>query len=498
MKQIIRIFTILLVTGLIFQGCSSSKDAQTGNTPTSEITNTDDPGSSSADKTDPGSDSNDKAGAETKDTDTGAANIGTADVEINDPVTADNAANGPGSNDGNGIITVGTDAGSISEAIDKAQEGDIVFVPKGIYAETVGIEKDGITLRGEEGTIIDGAGLTLTDDNSVAIYVKGKNITVEGFEIRNFIIEGPSDVCPIGIQVAKGSSDITVRNCKVHDHGFKYDYSIDDDNYNAHGIYVSGGVNKQTSDILVEGCELYNLHLGSSESLVFNGNVVGFEAKDNYIHDCDNIGIDAIGYEQDEDNENDSARNGRIHGNYVTNICSDPAVNPTYDSMCADGIYVDGGRDIEIYDNFVTHCDIGIEVASEHQGKVTSGINVHDNTLAYNNSWAGICFGGYDPEETGTAKGCTIKNNTVYNTSSYCIVIQYACDASNVIEDNIFVSEKDGIAYGDEFDELSKGNTIRNNKFTIDMAEFGYPENEQITVKNVTVDESAHSVRIEY
>ena len=67
-----------------------------------------------------------------------------------------------------------------------------------------------------------------------------------------------------------------------------------------------------------------------------------------------------------------------------------------------------------------------------------------------------------------------------------------------MIEDNIFVSEKDGIAYGDEFDELSKGNTIRNNKFTIDMAEFGYPENDQITVKNVTVDESARSVRIEY
>ena len=83
MKQIIRIFTILLVTGLIFQGCSSSKDTQTGNTPTSEITNTDDPGSSSADKT------------------------------------------GPGSNDGDGIITVGTDAETISEAIDKAQEGHI-------------------------------------------------------------------------------------------------------------------------------------------------------------------------------------------------------------------------------------------------------------------------------------------------------------------------------------------------------------------------------------
>ena len=397
-----------------------------------------------------------------------------------------------------GTITVGTDAATIEEAVAIAIEGDVIFVPKGIYSETVGIEKDGITFKGEDGTIFDGTDYELTPDDNVVIWVKGNNITIENIEIRNFIVEGPSDTCPIGIQVAKGSSNVTIRNCKVHDHGFIYDYDVDDDNYNAHGIYVSGGVNKQTTDILVEGCELYNLHLGSSESLVFNGNVVGFEAKDNYIHDCDNIGIDAIGYEQDEDNEKDAARNGKIHGNYVTNICSDPAVNPTYDSMCADGIYVDGGRDIEIYDNFVTNCDIGIEIASEHQGKVTSGINVHDNMLAWNNSWAGICVGGYDPEETGTAKACTVKNNTVYNTSSYCIVIQYACDASNVIEDNIFAAEGDGIAYGDEFEELSRGNTIRNNKLTIDMTEFGYPENERINVTGVTVDEAARTITINY
>ena len=166
--------------------------------------------------------------------------------------------------------------------------------------------------------------------------------------------------------------------------------------------------------------------------------------------------------------------------------------------MCADGIYVDGGRDIEICDNFVTDCDIGIEIASEHRGKVTSGINVHDNMLARNNSWAGICVGGYDTEETGTAKGCTVKNNVVYNTSSYCIVIQYACDASNVIEDNIFAAEGDGIAYGDEFEELSRGNTIRNNKMTIDMSEFGYPDNEKIEVTGVTVDENARTVTVEY
>ncbi len=400
--------------------------------------------------------------------------------------------------DGRPVITVGKDATSIEEALKKAEKDTVVFLPSGVYKEPVSIEKDGITLRGEQGTVFDGTGFDMkNEDNSVMIYINGKDITVENIEVKNLLIEGPSDICPVGIKVAKGSSGITVRNCKVHDLGFIYDRSTDDDNYNAHGIYVSGGVNRETTRILVEGCELYNLHLGSSESLVFNGNVTDFEAKDNYIHDCDNIGIDAIGYEQDEDNDKDSARNGKIHGNVVKNICSDPSINPTYESACADGIYVDGGRDIEIYDNFVINCDIGIEVASEHQGKVTSGINVHDNKLAYNNSWAGICIGGYDPEETGTAKGCTIKNNIVYNTESYCLVIQYACDPSNVIEDNVFIATGDGIAYGDEFEKLSRGNTIRNNSFTTDIKAFGYPENTVISVKKVTVDEEKRTISYE-
>ena len=61
-----------------------------------------------------------------------------------------------------GTITVGTDAATIEEAVAIAIEGDVIFVPKGIYSETVGIEKDGITFRGEEGTIFDGTDYELT------------------------------------------------------------------------------------------------------------------------------------------------------------------------------------------------------------------------------------------------------------------------------------------------------------------------------------------------
>ena len=37
--------------------------------------------------------------------------------------------------------------------------------------------------------------------------------------------------------------------------------------------------------------------LGASESVVVNGNVKGWRIAGNHIHDNNNIGIDAIGYE---------------------------------------------------------------------------------------------------------------------------------------------------------------------------------------------------------
>ena len=70
--------------------------------------------------------------------------------------------------------------------------------------------------------------------------------------------------------------------------------------------------------------------------------------------------------------------------------------------------------------------------------------------------------------------------------------------SKNVIEDNIFAAEGDGIAYGDEFEEHSRGNTIRNNKLTIDMTEFGYPENERINVTGVKVNADSRTVTVEY
>ena len=127
-----------------------------------------------------------------------------------------------------------------------------------------------------------------------------------------------------------------------------------------------------------------HLVLGASESVVVNGNVKRWRIAHNYIHDNNNIGIDAIGFEGTIGgparwtNVN-RASHGVIAKNVVTGIVS--RGNPSYWEdpnwcNCADGIYVDGGKNIVIRHNVVRTSDIGIEVASEWERGGTENVLV--------------------------------------------------------------------------------------------------------------------------
>ena len=150
--------------------------------------------------------------------------------------------------------------------------------------------------------------------------------------------------------------------------------------------------------------------------MVINGNVDGFRVLENHVHHCDNIGIDAIGFEGTAPNgSTDQARNGVIAGNHVHHISS--TGNPAYTDTSAGGIYVDGGTGIIIERNHVHHCDIGIEVASEHQNTATSHIDVRSNIIR-ENLMAGLFIGGYNNSTTGDAENCKITHNTFYNNDT--------------------------------------------------------------------------------
>jgi hypothetical protein len=170
-----------------------------------------------------------------------------------------------------------------------------------------------------------------------------------------------------------------------------------------------------------------------------DGNVTNFTITSNLIHDNDNIGIDAIGFEQvSPDSAYDYARNGVIGENTVYNISAinNPGEGNEYD---ADGIYCDGCANVVIERNNVSTSDLGIEVASEHSGHVSTAVTVRNN-LVYNNNSNGISIGGYASNVGGTSN-CYIVNNALLEndskqTGSGEFQVQYYA-TGNFFENNI-------------------------------------------------------------
>ncbi len=328
--------------------------------------------------------------------------------------------------------------------------GDTVFVRGGSYKESVTIALSGsasgpIVFQSYPGeaAIVDGTGLTPPTDQHGLFNIESRSyVTISGFEIRNYQTSSSSAV-PAGIWVTGSGSHIQLLKNKVHD--IK---TSSEANGNAFGIAIYGSEAPASLDsITIDGNEVYNLRTGGSESVNVDGNVTNFVIANNIIHDNDNIAIDAIGFEGVSSNSAyDYARNGVISGNTIYNISgsTNPGEGNDYD---ANGIYVDGGSQILIENNLIHHVDIGIEVASENRGRVSSFVTVRNNVI-YSSNTVGISIGGY-ASNTGGTDNCVIVNNTLYNndtkqTGSGEFQVQYY-STNNVFKNNIVYASSQGL-----------------------------------------------------
>jgi len=332
----------------------------------------------------------------------------------------------PGVASGHSIVVAlsGGNFTTVAAGVNAAQAGDTVTVRAGTYNEAVSFVRSGsatglITLQGDPGAILDGTGVS-----GQGITISSRSyIRVVGMTVRNF----RSGNTPMGISVDGNSSFVELRNNVI--------YGIEDPTGNAHGIAFYGSGATPMTNIVVQGNEIRNCRLGQSESLVLNGNIDGFNVAGNIVHDNDNIGIDFIGFEGTGPIGQDQARHGTCVDNVVYNISS--ATNPTYGGdRSADGIYVDGGRDIVIERNKVDNCDIGIEAASEHGGKTTSNITVRSNFISRGYQ-GNILMGGYDATR-GSAQNIIVVNNTTYLGTNGEIELQYNCDGIAIRNNILF------------------------------------------------------------
>lgn len=337
---------------------------------------------------------------------------------------------------------------TIQHGCDRAVAGDTVRVLAGTYREKIQIRVSGragapISLVADGAAVISGSGVKGAD----IIHIENRShVRITGFEIRdNEKVKDGS-----GIRIEGTGSGIEIRNCRIHEIRGR----------DAMGITVYGSSREAPlSDIVIDGCEIFDCDPAKSEALTLNGNITGFKVTNNSVHDVNNIGIDFIGGEGWVSGDPSKvARKGLCKGNRVFRCRS------SYGGGYAAGIYVDGGQDIVIEDNVVAECDLGIEIGAENKGSTARGITVRNN-LVHHNDKAGIAFGGYE-KNAGRVSGCSFTGNTCYQNDRHKdangeLWIQWASD--NTITGNIFWCGENGTLV--QIDPNAGANTIDGNRY---------------------------------
>lgn len=338
---------------------------------------------------------------------------------------------------------------SIQTAVNAAVAGDIVQVLPGTYTQKVlfsgksGTASARITLKGGAGVILTGgSGVTPSGRQGLITVRNSNHIRIEGFEVTGFT-SGGSNNTPVGILIEGSGTNLQIVDNRIH--GIKHTSTCKGDNgdnencwVGAHGLAVFGTNATGITDLLVQGNEVYQNVLQSSEALVINGNVDRFEVLNNYVHDNNNIGFDFIGYEGECSGcgDKDRARNGIVKNNRAVNNSS--KTNPWYENVgSAAGFYVDGGRYIVFDGNISSGNDLGFEFASEHSGKATEDI-VMSNNFIYKNREVGLTLGGYE-SGLGAARRIHVHNNSFYKNKGWGneIVFQFKVIDSR-FSNNIF------------------------------------------------------------
>jgi hypothetical protein len=345
---------------------------------------------------------------------------------------------------------------TIGHAATLAVAGDTVLVRGGVYKELLTPPHSGSAAHGYitfsaypgETATIDGTGLAIPQQQWGLVTLNDVSyVVVQGFELRNYKTSSVNDV-PIGVYILGSGGNLQIVNNHIHNIETTATTNPNQCGSDALGLVVYGTkAPAAITGLVISGNEIDDLLTGCSESMSIDGNVDGFAITSNLVHNNDNIGIDAIGFEKVSPNPAyDQARRGEIRGNTVFDITS--YNNPDYGKQyAADGIYIDGATQIVIEQNLVHNVDLGIEVASEHKNHVASHITVRNNVV-YANNLTGISIGGYAGGVGGT-QTCTIVNNTLYgndtkNTGSGEFQIQFHA-SGNVFRNNILYATRQAL-----------------------------------------------------
>jgi hypothetical protein len=332
---------------------------------------------------------------------------------------------------------------SFQYAISQVSAGATVYFRGGVYPSSyVVINKNGnagnyIKFKNypNEVPIIDGGNslqtlLRITDQSYIII---------DGLHFRNVLGNGSR-----GIFVEGTSHHIEVRNCKISNMNVTlanpYNPTTCSDNVSP--IKFCGTNDSQAmTNITVANNEIFSCRTGCSEGLTFSGNIDGFVAENNDVHDISNIGIVAAGHYYTCGTK--QAQNGKIINNKVYR-CRFP--NLTLNNT-ASGIYIDGGKNITAEYNIVYDCQVGMQIGCENAGKTASNDTVRNNIVFNNEKW-GIGIGGFNGfvENSAVINNTLFKNNYFNNNGDFGEILLQKVSNSAVINNLCYIRFQTGNA----------------------------------------------------
>ncbi|MBK8112857.1 MAG: hypothetical protein IPK46_22440 [Saprospiraceae bacterium] len=319
-----------------------------------------------------------------------------------------------GSNTNSGSFT--QPLASIQHALDIMAIGDTVWVRSGMYNEKLVWKTGGSPLKTallsayqNEQVVIDG-----TNQTALAmLYIDTKSY----IKIQKLCFQQNYGQDAEGIHIIGTASHITIDRCKVKNIGWSNNANADPYSVNpsgqSHGIIVNGRSMLGIKHISVTNCHLSNLVTGNSEALTLVGNVDSFLIDRDTVTSTKNIGIVAAGHyswavDPGVPASLSQSRNGTISHCLVVN-------NRRFSNVDAPaGIYVDGGRNIQVFNNWVYQNGNGLSLGCENGGSSTASDVSFYNNVVFDNDNHGIVFGA----NTGLVKKSLLRNNTFFQNGT--------------------------------------------------------------------------------
>jgi hypothetical protein len=320
--------------------------------------------------------------------------------------------------------TVNIMAGTYQERLTSNVSGTsgnyITFQPYNFSVPTGGCGGYTGVVCGGDQVILDYTYLGTNTSTTPFFLISGKSyIRVQGLTFQNFTCTGAMQQ---GLRIDNGSSYVEFNYNKFLN--LRNIYPTRDGTAALLAIYVWGPAH----DVTFNGNEMGTIWVNMSQVVTFESGASNILEENDYIHDVDQIGIDA----------HSGSNNYTIRGNkleYIS-IKRDGTVwfnNPSV------AIYNDGGNTGVIERNFVNHAGVGFQALSEPGQSAAHDVTIRNNVVE-NSYSSGVVIGTwYSSTDGSSVYNINVWNNTFYaNTTG--VTIRPMVSSTVAWENNIFAN----------------------------------------------------------